>query len=726
MARYAANRVTVTRQLPYDPNSHKTLDLALFVNGIPVATAELKNPLTGQTVEHAITQYRTDRDPANVTLSRRALVHFAVDPDRVAMTTKLAGAEDTVPAVQPRARRAERQSAQPDRAPHAYLWERVWQRDTWLDILARFIHVERPAKGRQRPEGGRRRSSSPATTNGTPSWHSKLTREDTAPGSSYLVEHSAGSGKSNTIAWTAHRLSTLHDAADSKVFDKVIVITDRFVLDRQLQETIYQFEHARGVVVKIDKDSDQLAEALAGEQARIIITTLQKFPFVLDKVGELPDPPLRRHRRRGPLLPDRRGCQGAAAGARGDRRAGTDGRRGRGRRVHRRGRRPGRGSSRQGRRRPRSPDNLSFFAFTATPKARTLELFGTWNTGDRPVRAVPPVLDAPGHRRRLHPGRAGELHDLPDLLAHREGDRRRPRARRGSQGRPGHRPVRVAAPVQPRPEGRDHRRALPRPHRAEDRRAGQGDGGHVVAAPRRPLQAGDRRSTSPRRSTADLRPSSRSRARSSTNGLTYTEPQMNGFPEIRDGRAVRRDDYQVLIVAEKFQTGFDQPLLHTMYVDKVLTGLNAVQTLSRLNRIHPAKDDTFVLDFRNEAEDIVKAFEPYYGRTVAPPTDPNLLWDTRRRLDDYDVLRTEEIEAAVAVLLTIDGTPRTTGRSTPPSTRPWSGSRPWTSEDRLGSRTPSTSSCARTRSCPRWSPSATPSSSGTTSTAVRWHPGCAP
>ena len=350
-----------------------------MVNGIPTATAELKNPLTNQTVEHAIVQYRADRDPSNVTLARRALVHFAVDPETVAMTTKLAGQSTRF--LPFNLGHDGGRGNPPNPAGHrtSYLWERVWARDAWMDLLGRFVHVERPSQG------------SPAAKKAGelivfPRYHQwdavlKLEADAKANGAgrSYLIEHSAGSGKSNTIAWSAHRLSNLHDASDTKVFDKVIVITDRVVLDRQLQETIYQFEHARGVVVKIDKDSAQLAEALTGEQARIIITTLQKFPFVLDKVSALPD---RRYAvivdeahssQTGEAAKDLRLALGVtdeqeltvaevedagfiaeavdpveealakAVGARG------------------------------------KQANLSFLAFTATPKAKTLEMFGTWH-----------------------------------------------------------------------------------------------------------------------------------------------------------------------------------------------------------------------------------------------------------------------------------------------------------------------------------------------------------
>ena len=382
LARYDANRLTVTRQLPYDPGSGRTLDLGLFVNGIPVATAELKNPLTGQGVEKAISQYRTDRDPRNVTLSRRALVHFAVDPDRVAMTTRLEGvATRFIPFNLGHGMRA---GNPPNPSGHrtSYLWERVWERHAWLDILGRFVQVERPERGTP----AQRRAVETVIFPRYHQWDAVCRLEADArehgAGRQYLIQHSAGSGKSNTIAWTAHRLSALHSAADEKVFDKVIVITDRVVLDRQLQDTIYQFEHVRGVVEKIDRDAQQLAAALLGEQARIVITTLQKFPFVLDRLAEMPA------RRYAVIVDEAHSSQGGEtatelklvlggtaeqeltaaeaedAGLTVTSEDPVDGALARA--VAARGRQP----------------NLSFFAFTATPKARTLENFGTWDPAD--------------------------------------------------------------------------------------------------------------------------------------------------------------------------------------------------------------------------------------------------------------------------------------------------------------------------------------------------------
>jgi len=281
-ARYAANRVGLTRQLHFSVRSEKSLDVALSVNGIPVATAELKNPLTGQTIVDAERQYQKDRDAHEpiFDFKRRTLVHFAVDPDRASMTTRLAG---TATHFLPFNRGFENRAGNPPNPKGhrtAYLWEDVLTRDSLLDLLARFIHLQVEEK---RTDEGKKYKKETIIF---PRYHQlQAVRQlvesarSEGVGNNYLIEHSAGSGKSNTIGWLAHRLASLHDAKNERIFDSVIVITDRLVLDQQLQDTIYQFEHRQGVVQKVDESSRQLAEALESG-VPIIISTLQKFPFV--------------------------------------------------------------------------------------------------------------------------------------------------------------------------------------------------------------------------------------------------------------------------------------------------------------------------------------------------------------------------------------------------------------------------------------------------------------
>ena len=464
--RYEANILSVTRQLRYQPGSNKTIDLGLFVNGIPVATAELKNPLTGQSVDHAMAQYRKDRDPKNRTLKRVGMVHFAVDPYSVAMTTHLAGKGTRFLPFNQGHDLGAGNPPNPDGHRTAYLWERVWTRDAWMDILGRFIHVEKPSKGsKARPTVIFPRSHQ---------WDAVRRLEADArvagAGHNYLVQHSAGSGKSNSIAWLAHRFSSLHNQADQKVFDKVVVITDRIILDRQLQDTISQFEHAIGVVQSIDKDAGQLAEALKGEQARIIVTTLQKFPFVFDHVLSLPE-------RTYAVIVDEAHSSQTGEAAKDLRRAlgtaevdiddeATDAETLLADAVAARGRQP----------------NLSFFAFTATPKGRTLELFG---------RQGP---DGKHHPFHLYPMRqAIEEGFIEDVLANYLTYNRYYHLEKTLLDDPKYETAKARAalarfvtlhPREPGPEGRDRCRALPGQDRAPDEGQGKGHGGLLLTAPR--------------------------------------------------------------------------------------------------------------------------------------------------------------------------------------------------------------------------------------------------
>jgi type I restriction enzyme R subunit len=639
--RYGKNRLTVTRQLPYEPGSTKTLDLCLFVNGIPVATAELKNALTGQGVEDAIAQYRNDRDPANRLLSRRAVVHFAVDTELVAMSTRLSGKSTRFLPFNRGHDMGAGNPANPNGHRTSYLWERVWQRDAWLDLLNRFVHVE------PTPKGSKARPSVIF-----PRFHQwdavlALTGDARANGAGhdYLVQHSAGSGKSNTIAWTAHRLSSLHDADDQKVFDKVVVITDRKVLDKQLQDTIYQFEHAHGVVVRIDQNSQQLAEALEGEQARIIITTLQKFPFVTEKIESLPN------RTYAVIVDEAHSSQTgesatalkAVLGAKApeanpdepedpaeDALAAL---------VAARGKQP----------------NLSFFAFTATPKARTLELFGRLDPSTG--KHVPFHLYS--MRQAIEEGFILDVlasYVTYDMYWHIE---------RATPDDPAYDPGKAKAAIAKFVSLHPHQLAqkaevIVEHYRTKVRHKIGGKAKAMVVTASREHAARYKQTLETYindKGYTDVGVLVAFSGKLDVDGKDETETSMNGFPESQTAEEFDTDDWHILVVAEKYQTGFDQPKLYAMYVDKPLTGLAAVQTLSRLNRTYDkdgvSKDGTFVLDFRNDAEDIRTAFEPWYGETVAPPTDPNLLYDTRHELDPFGVLWVDQIDRTVGLLTAV-------------------------------------------------------------------------
>ena len=657
--KYAANRVSVTRQLKYETGSERSLDIALLVNGVPTATAELKNQLTGQKVGHAKAQYRIDRDEANVTLAKRAVVHFAVDTDLVSMTTRLEGARTRFLPFNQGSGGAGASGGAGNPATvsghrSAYLWERVWQRDAWLDLLARFVHVTEAVKPTRTTKAKAAETIFPRYHQWDAVCRLEADAKANGAGQSYMVQHSAGSGKSNTIAWTCHRLSNLHDTQNNKVFDKVVVITDRVVLDRQLQDTIYQFEHAKGVVVKINQNSAQLAEALAGEQAKIIITTLQKFPYVLNKIKELPK------RRYAVLIDEAHSSQSGeaakdlravlSAGKDADESAGLE-----------------EAEAADAAEEARHGDaedllaasvagrghqqNISFFAFTATPKAKTLEIFGRRETTPGGDRYVPFHLYS--MRQAIEEG------FIHDVLKNYTTYKTYWRIEKAVADDPNHDKARAKAAiarfVSLHPTNLAQKAEVIIEHFRQHTAAKIG--GHakamVVTSSRlhavRYKEAIDKYLRE--KKYTNLQTLVAFSGKVLDDGAEFTEAGMNAFADSETAQRFNTDEYQVLIVAEKFQTGFDQPLLHTMYVDKTLTGLNAVQTLSRLNRIHPDKDDTFVLDFRNDTDDIQKAFAPWFERTEAVPTDPNMLWDTHRKLMASPVIYANEIPAAVSELL---------------------------------------------------------------------------
>ncbi len=519
----------------------------------------------------------------------------------------------------------------------AYLWQRVWERDAWLDLLARFVHVYKSGKGSKKPAA--------VIFPRFHQWDAVRQLEAAAraegPGHSYLVQHSAGSGKSNTIAWLAHRLSTLH-RGDAKVFDKVIVITDRVVLDRQLQDTIYQFEHTYGVVERIQKDSTQLAAALSEEQTRIIITTLQKFPFVLDKVEGLPN------RRYAVIVDEAHSSQSGESAKELRRVLGAKAASGSGEEgdlpteavdqalaeaVAARGRQ----------------DNLSFFAFTATPKGKTLELFGRFNPASQ--RHEPFHL----YSMRQAVGE-GFIHDV---LASFTTYASYYHLEKALEDDPRYQTAKARQAIARFVTLHEHNLAQKAEIVVEHFRTHVA---HKIADQAKAMVVCSSRPHALRFYQALRRYANEhgydlgvvvafSDAVTLNGDPPVTEGQCNGFPESQTAEQFDTDAFRIMVVAEKFQTGFDQPKLYAMYVDKTLTGLAAVQTLSRLNRIHPDKDGTFVLDFVNDAEAIAEEFEQYHGRTVAPPSDPNLLYDTRQALDEFGVLDVEEARTFAQLLL---------------------------------------------------------------------------
>lgn len=386
---YNKNLLHVTRQAHYSLSNENSLDLLLSVNGLPIATAELKNHFTGQNVDHAKRQFMQERDSKELIFrfKIRTLVHFAVDPDHVFMTTKLDGSKTRYLPFNKGANNGSGNPINPNGHKTSYLWEHIWAKDSFMDILGRFLHIQ-SEDFKDKATGKKHRKENIIF----PRYHQvdavrKLAAQvkTDGAGNNYLIQHSAGSGKSNSIAWLAYRLSTLHNSYDNKVFDSVIVITDRKVLDQQLQNTIYQFEHKTGVVQKIDKDSTQLAEALE-KGTSIIITTLQKFPVVLDKIRQLEENNENAYKVAGKkfalIIDEAHSSQGGEAtkklkevlAAKSLEQAAEDANEGEDEEDFIRQSMEARGKQ----------QNLSFFAFTATPKPKTLEVFGVKGSDGKP------------------------------------------------------------------------------------------------------------------------------------------------------------------------------------------------------------------------------------------------------------------------------------------------------------------------------------------------------
>ena len=654
-ARYAANRLGLTRQLRFSSRSEKSLDLTVSLNGIPVATVELKNPLTGQRVEDAIQQYRHDRDPREpiFEFKRRTLVHFAVDTERVRMTTRLAGDATHFLPFDKGSDGGAGNPPDPEGRSYrtAYLWEEVLARDSLLDVLARFVHLQTEER---RDDHGRKVKVESMIF---PRYHQldavRLLVEKArgeGVGNNYLIEHSAGSGKSNTIGWLAHRLASLHDEANERVFDSVIVVTDRVVLDQQLQDTIYQFEHKLGVVQKIDERSRQLAEALENA-VPIIITTLQKFPFVsrhllkmaeeqgAEGTGVLPT------RRCAVIVDEAHSSQGGETAT--DLKevlGGEDLHEAARKRAEEEGLESQEKLFRSMAKRGRQA-NLSFFAFTATPKHKTLAVFG---------RDGEPV-----HRYTMR--QAIEEEFILDVLRHyttyatyfkllkaceEDPNVERKKAARGLARFLRLHPHNVAQKTEVMVE---HFQAFTR-HKIGGRAKAMVVTGSRMEAVRY-KQSFDRYIQQKGYAIRTLVAFSGTVQDDKLPNVEYTEEKMNaGIREKELPEQFATKEYQVLLVAEKYQTGFDQPLLHTMYVDKRLAGIQAVQTLSRLNRTHPLKEDAFVLDFVNDRKEIREAFEVYYeGTEMGEEVDPSRMYEVKGELDASGIYLREEVERFCAV-----------------------------------------------------------------------------
>lgn len=633
--RYEANRLGVTSQFYYSATDpQKSIDLALSINGIPVATAELKNPMTGQNVEDAKEQYKTDRDPGEPVLrfKRGALVHFAVDPNEVEYTTELDG-EDThflpfnkgheMGAGNPPVENGHRTN---------YLWEDVWEKDSWMDIVQRFTHID---EEEIRKDGLK---VDEEETMIFPRYHQlecvrKLvaSARENGAGEDYLVQHSTGSGKSKSIAWLVHRLVSLHDQNNEAVYDGVVVVTDRTVLDEQLRNTIYELDHKTGVVHAIKGEgrskSEELAEALEKGKP-VIITTLQTFPYVIEHTQGLPE------RDYGVVVDEAHSSQtGEMAKEMKQILSGQDVEEDDdwedllAKNAKSRG----------------DQENLSFFAFTATPKGKTLEAFGD---RDDPEETPEPfhvysmrqaieegfILDVLQHYTTYDTfyGIAKAIEEDPEVPQKKA-------VKAVSRFLKLH-PHNVAQKVKILVE---HFR-----NNTQQKIGGKAKAMVVTSSRVHAVRYKKAIDDYIEENGYDIGALVAFSGTVEDDGMEYTEKGMNGgIKESELPNVFDTPEYQILVVADKYQTGFDQPLLHTMYVDKKLSGIQAVQTLSRLNRTHPGKEDTFVLDFENNREDILESFEPFYEKTTVEETsDPQHLYQLESELGAFRIYDQQEVD----------------------------------------------------------------------------------
>ncbi len=659
-ARYAANRLRIVRQVHYSLHNENNIDLVLFLNGIPVATVELKTDNT-QSIDDAVIQYKKDRNPRPKGQSPEpllmfpsgALVHFAVSSSRVMMATKLAGFNTTFLPFDQGDEGAAGNPVNPEGHTTAYLWEQVWQRDSLLEILGRYMVAERNDKKQ-------------ITKIIFPRYHQlDATRRLLAAvlaegaGEKYLIQHSAGSGKTNSIAWSAHFLADLHDADDKKVFDTVLVISDRNVIDSQLQEAIDSFERTAGVVATIKSDqgskSSQLVEALSGDK-KVVVCTIQTFPFALEAVRELA---ATEGKRFAVIADEAHSSQTGEAASKlkqvltaEEQQELADG---------------GTISSEDilaAEMAARAKDEgITYVAFTATPKAKTLELFG--RRPDPSKEAGEGNLPQPFHvysmRQAIEEGfildvlRNYTSYSVAFKLASggKELDDQqveRSVAMKGLMSWVRLHPYNIAQKVQIVVE---HFRETIAPLLEGKAKAMVVVGSRVEAV--RWQIAMDKYIKDQKYPMKTLVAFSGevNDKESGPEAFRETSKELNPGLKGRDIRkAFAEDQFQILLVANKFQTGFDQPLLCGMYVDKRLAGIQAVQTLSRLNRCYSGKEEPYVLDFVNDPNEVLEAFKTYYTTaTLSDVTDPNIVLDLRTKLDSQGLYDEHEIGRVVNVVM---------------------------------------------------------------------------
>lgn len=648
-ALYQSNLFSVMRQVYFSPANKKSLDMVVFINGIPVISFELKNELTKQNVQDAILQYKNDRDP-NEELFRfgRLIVNFALDTEEVWMCTQLKKDKSYFLPFNKGNNNGAGNPAN-DGIKTDYLWKEVLTKTSLTDIVQNFCQLiteEKeyldPSTGLGQPAKIKIRKEKKLIF---PRYHQLVAvrqlladAQEKGSGQTYLIQHSAGSGKSNSISWLAHQLTGLHDkTGKSSVFDTVIVVTDRRVLDTQIRENIKQFQQVNGIIAAITEGSKQLKEALE-EGKKIIITTIQKFPHIVEEIGELPSSNFAiiideaHSSASGQIIRklNQTLSQSATYGEDDEELLDETGE-------------PltGEDLMRMVIKSMKMMENASYFAFTATPKNKTLELFGNpFQEGEKTkYRAF--------HLYSMK--QAIEEGFIMDVLQNYTTYQSYYALLKKIEDDPEYDKSKAQKKLKVYVESHSHaikkKTSLMVEHFMDSVIRKKRMGGLAKAM----LVTSSRANAVKYKKAFDhylLTINSPYKAVVAFSGEIdgQTEASLNGFSSNAIPKEFEKSDYRFLIVANKFQTGFDQPLLHTMYVDKKLGGVNAVQTLSRLNRSHPHKKDTFVLDFANTSEEIEAAFKPYFESTIlGEGTDPNKLFDLQDALDGFDVYSREQV-----------------------------------------------------------------------------------